>query len=45
MDLVLLFLIIAITVMYCVTQICDVFKEMFKEGVKNENTKDFKKEQ
>ena len=44
MDLALLFLIIAITIMYCVTQICDIFKKMFKKGVNNENTKDIKKE-
>ena len=32
MDIVLLALIIAITTMYIVTQICDVLTEMFKQN-------------
>lgn len=37
-------LIVLIIVMYCITQICDVVIETFKnKGVKNENTKEIKK--
>lgn len=39
-------IILAITIMYLISQICDVFKEWFKKekGVKYENTEDIKKE-
>ena len=36
MDIVLLALIIAITTMYIVTQICDVLIEMFKQNKEND---------
>ena len=36
MDIVLLALIIAITIMYTVTQICDVLIEMFKQNKEND---------
>lgn len=42
MDIVLLALIIAITTMYVVTQICDVLIEMFKQN--KENDKEEKEE-
>lgn len=47
MDIVLLVLILAVTAMYSITQICDVYKEIYKnKGEKrNENTKNTKKEQ
>lgn len=35
MDIVLLALIIAITIMYTVTQICDALIEMFKQNKEN----------
>lgn len=46
MNMILLALILAITIMYSVSQVCDVFKELFKKekGEENENTKDFKEE-
>lgn len=41
----LIVVMLAITIMYVITQICDTIKEIFKNrGVNNENTKDIKKE-
>lgn len=36
MDIVLLALIISITIMYAITQVCDVFIEMFKQNKEND---------
>ena len=39
MDLVLMILILAVTIMYSITQICDVFKELFKQNKEDEESK------